>query len=106
VKIKAGVLVFVEVDIDATDAEDFYYIHEAGHLGMIAIRQALGGPRMTTPVTLTAKISDQQIPVKVVDAMELGMAVGNGYAWMRVTKKAYREGNLDESVEEDDTDQP
>jgi hypothetical protein len=64
---------------------------DAGNGAMMAVRQAWG-PGTLLPVR-SARGTEN---VRVVDAMEVGMAAGNGYLWTEVTGKAFRQYEEDE----------
>lgn len=74
---RAAVTVFIETDHEG-DAVD------AGILFKRALHQALGGNRLTlTPPNW------RQINITIHDAMETGLAAGNGYLWLEPTSKAF-----------------
>jgi len=81
---RVAVVVFVEAEgIDERDA---------GSAAMLAVRQALAGPRLGLPADIILRMANRpDEALKVVDVIEVGMAAGNGYLWTRPTSKAFRE---------------
>lgn len=56
-----------------------------------AIVTALGSKvvRPYRPATIMAKFGESQVPVEVSEVMDLGVAGGNGYVWIKPTSKGY-----------------
>lgn len=74
---RAAVTVFIETDHEG-DAAD------AAQLFRIALHRAIGGN------TLTIQPPNwKTINITIHDAMETGMAAGNGYLWLEPTSKAF-----------------
>lgn len=65
---------------------------DAADVARLAIVSALKDSRVVRPhrpATLLAKFRDAEVPVQVHEVMDLGMAGGNGYAWIKPTGKGY-----------------
>lgn len=96
---RVGVIVFCEVR--ATSDRD------AGTVAEMALRQ-VAPPGTIVP---TRTMRPEPVPVRVGQAMEVGMAAGNGYTWPKVTSTAWRygeaggpwDGAMPETVENGDS---
>lgn len=75
--------------VRGVDAQD------AGAIAQVAIRRALLDARPDrergAPFVVVCPHRDGDIPVRIHQVMETGMAAGNGYLWTHTTSKAYRE---------------
>lgn len=87
-----AIVVFVRAEgADERDAQD---------RAAITIRHALGAGggrgRLPAQVEMPRWIAEESgDTVTVANVMELGMALGNGYAWARVTSKAFSEFGME-----------
>lgn len=80
------VAVTVFATVRAVDTQD------AGAIASIAIRHALREASVDPiKAVLACPHRDGDIPVRIHQVMETGMAAGNGYLWTHTTSKAYRE---------------
>lgn len=69
---------------------------DAAAVARVAIVSALKDSmvvRPHAPATIMARFRDASVPVQVHEVMDLGVAGGNGYVWIKPTSKAYREGS-------------
>ena len=77
---RAAVVLFVDVD-----EKDCQSSHDLDYLVRIGLHQA--GFTFENP--LPVKVQGKVVNIRIVDTMEAGMAMGNGYLWTEVTTKAY-----------------
>lgn len=79
---RVAMVVFTTVRaVDAIDAANI-----ASH----AIRSALKTSSVEAPIrTIMARFREAAVPVQVHDVMDLGVAGGNGYVWIKPTNRAY-----------------
>jgi hypothetical protein len=86
--VRAAVVLFVDMDeneaMDARDVAEFTRqgLHQAG-FGMHKENGEI-------PVNFRGQIKK----VRLVDVMEVGMAMGNGYLWTEVTSKAFKQRGI------------
>lgn len=79
---RVAIVMFCEVE---TESE-----MDAGSIASLALRRALSGePMGRLPVSLSVDAFSQNYPVRIVRALEAGVAIGNGYLWARPTSKAW-----------------
>lgn len=93
-----AVVVFTRVrGVDRIDAS-----HIAESAVARAIMDAPAPPGADLVLRRTTKTQNLQIPVVVAQVRELGIACGNGYLWVDVTKRAYRESTVDIEAPKED----
>ncbi len=82
---RVAVVVFVEFDGDVVDTD-------AEIIAKQAVENALAGEPRVWPADLSLTAFGQRWSARAVRCMEVGMAAGNGYLWIRPTSKAFLEG--------------
>lgn len=84
--IRAAVVLFV--DMDEKECQSPQDLAEFTRQGLF--QAGFGMHKGPIPVTFRGEVKE----VRLVDVMEAGMAMGNGYLWNEVTTKAYTQRGI------------
>lgn len=84
---RAAVTVFIETDHEG-DAVDSAFLFKMALRGAVGESLSIHPPRWPEPINIT-----------IHDAMETGMAAGNGYLWTEPTSKAFPRPETEEDQE-------
>ena len=92
---RAAIVLFVDVD-----EEDVPLSNDLDTLVRMGLHQA--GFDINNPLPVTIK--ERVINIRIVDTMEAGLAMGNGYLWTEVTTKAYTQRGIYTDKQQDRMD--